>query len=145
MERIKLNLTPDFPFETTIPIRITDVNYGGHVGNDTFLSLIHEARQQFLYHFGYSELSIEGAGLIMLDVAIEFKKELHYGDAVIIKVAAVNFDKVGFDMHYQLQVEQQGQRHMAAKAKTGMACFDYSTRKIVAVPAAAIQQLTGSK
>ena len=39
MNRIKLNLTDHFQFYVDIPIRITDLNYGGHVGNDVFLSL----------------------------------------------------------------------------------------------------------
>ena len=46
MARIKLTLPERFPFTTTIPIRITDLNYGGHVGNDTVLALLHEARVQ---------------------------------------------------------------------------------------------------
>ena len=54
MERIKISLPESFKFSTIMKIRITDLNYGGHVGNDSFLSLIHEARQQFLNHFNYS-------------------------------------------------------------------------------------------
>jgi acyl-CoA thioesterase FadM len=72
MERIKLNLPENFNFSTIIPIRISDVNYGGHVGNDSFLSLLHEARLRFLHQFGYSEMSVEGVGLIMSDVGIEY-------------------------------------------------------------------------
>ena len=69
-----------------IPIRITDLNYGGHVGNDTILSLLHGARVQFLAHHGFKELEAAGVGLIMSDVAIEFKNELFYGDTLIISV-----------------------------------------------------------
>jgi acyl-CoA thioesterase FadM len=72
MARIKIHLPDKFPFSVSIPIRITDINYGGHVGNDTVLSLIHEARVQFLQHHGYKELEIEDIGLIMSDVGIEF-------------------------------------------------------------------------
>jgi acyl-CoA thioesterase FadM len=70
MERIKINLPEAFSFSTNIPVRITDLNYGGHVGNDAFLSLLHEARMQFLQQFGYSEMNVEGVGLIMSDVGI---------------------------------------------------------------------------
>ncbi|MFY7900844.1 MAG: acyl-CoA thioesterase, partial [Chitinophagaceae bacterium] len=92
MERIKINLPKAFSFSTNIKIRITDLNYGGHVGNDSFLSLIHEARLQYLASFGYSEMNVEGAGLIMADVGLEFKKELQYGDEVKISIQAANFD-----------------------------------------------------
>ena len=89
MERIKINLPETFSFSTNISVRITDLNYGGHVGNDAFLSLLHEARMQFLHQFGYSEMSVDGIGLIMSDVGIEYKKELAYGDTVKISVAAL--------------------------------------------------------
>jgi len=36
MQRIKIDLPEFFSFTTPIKIRITDLNYGGHVGNDVF-------------------------------------------------------------------------------------------------------------
>lgn len=91
MARIKLALPEIFTFSCSIPVRITDMNYGGHAGNDTVLSLIHEARMQYLVHFGYTEMNLAGAGLIMSDVGIEFKKELFYGEQVIASVVAGDF------------------------------------------------------
>ena len=134
MERIKLNLPETFSFTTSISIRITDLNYGGHVGNDSFLSIIHEARIQFLKYYGYSELNVEGAGLIMADVAIEYKKELNYGDVVYISVTATNFDKIGFDIFYLLELNEEGKKVIAGKAKTGMMCYDYNLKKRMPVP-----------
>ena len=142
MERIKLNIPEHFSFSTTIPVRITDLNYGGHVGNDAFLSLIHEARVRFLQHFGYSEMNVEGVGLIMADVAIEYKKELCYGDLVIISVTATGFDKLGFDIFYKLELEDGEKKILAGKAKTGMMCFDYTLKKKMTVPATAIEKFT---
>ena len=142
MERIKINLPENFSFSTSISIRITDLNYGGHVGNDSFLSLIHEARQQFLHHHGYSELDFAGVGLIMADVAIEYKKELSYGENVIISVKANGFDKLGFDLFYKLEVKADQNTVLAGKAKTGMICFDYNLKKKVSVPEEAIQKLS---
>jgi acyl-CoA thioesterase FadM len=141
MERIKVSLPDSFSFSTRIDIRITDLNYGGHVGNDSFLSLVHEARQQFLKRFGYSELSIEGAALIMADSAIEYKRELSYGDVIKISVAAGAFDRLGFDLYYLLEVSSEGIWLTAGKVKTGMLCFDYTTRKKVPVPAKAIEKM----
>ena len=134
MERIKINLPDQFNFSTNIKIRITDLNYGGHVGNDSFLSLIHEARQQFLNHFGYSELKFENVSLIMADAAIEFKKELNYGDELKISVTATGFDKFGFDIFYKLEIINEENVLLAGKAKTGMFCYDYENKKLVSVP-----------
>ena len=134
MERIKINIPTNFNFSTIIKIRITDLNYGGHVGNDSFLSLIHEAREQFLNHFGYSELKIENVSLIMADAAVEFKKELNYSDEIKISVAANNFDKYGFDIFYKLEVVKGANLLLAGKAKTGMLCYDYENKKLMPVP-----------
>ena len=141
MARIKIDLPEKFHFSTTIPIRITDVNYGGHVGNDTVLTIIHEARVRFLKTFGYKELDLDGVGLIMADAGIEFKNELFYGDVVIASVAVADFSKVGFDIYYKLEKEIDGKKLLVASAKTGMICYDYERKKIVAVPEKAVGRL----
>lgn len=141
MERIKVSIPASQNFFTIVKIRITDINYGGHVGNQVFLSLAHEARQQFLNHHGYSELNFAGAGLIMADAAVEFKKELFYGNEVKISVSATGFDKLGFDILYLMEVKDGENWLTAAKVKTGMICFDYAAKKKVAVPAEAVEKL----
>lgn len=144
MNRVKIDLPPSFPFSTKIRIRITDLNYGGHVGNDTFLSLIHEARQQFLKFYGYAELDFEGVGLIMADAMIEFKAELNFGDEVEIHVTATDFTRLGFDLYYKLEIFNAAGNFLAGKAKTGMLCYDYTAKKIVAVPEKAKERLSTS-
>ncbi len=56
MSRIKIEMPEKFIYKTEIPVRITDINYGGHLGNDSLLSIIHEARVRFLKHLEYSEV-----------------------------------------------------------------------------------------
>ncbi len=144
MNRIKINLPERFTFETTLTIRITDLNYGGHVGNDVFLSLIHEARVQYLASLGYTELSFAGVGLIMADVALEYKKELHHGNTINIQVTAADPDKLGFDIFYKLEVITPDGPVLAARAKTGMMCYDYAAGKKTAIPDLALAQIFGS-
>jgi acyl-CoA thioester hydrolase len=134
MARIKIELPVSFPFTAIIPIRITDINYGGHVGNDTVLSVIHEARMQFLHQFGYTEMNFAGVGMIMSDVAIEFKSELFYGDIVKASVAIVSISKVAFELCYKMEKEVNKNIVVVAIAKTGMVCYNYEKKKITAVP-----------
>jgi acyl-CoA thioesterase FadM len=141
MARIKIDLPDNFSFTCHIPVRITDINYGGHVGNDTVLSILHEARMQFFNSFGYTEMNFAGTGMIMADVAITFKSELFYGDTVIASVAAAEISTIGFELVYQLEKEVVGKKILVAKAKTGMICYDYEKKKIVAVPEAGKQKL----
>jgi len=138
MARIKIDLPENFSFVASIPVRITDVNYGGHVGNDTILSLIHEARIQYLKQFGYSELQFAGVGLIMADAGIEFKNELFYGDTVFVSIACADFSKVSFDIYYKLEKAlhnaPDNKKILVAAAKTAMVCYDYSNKKITTIP-----------
>lgn len=123
-----------FPFTVQIPVRITDLNYGGHVGNDAILSLIHEIRVQFLRSRGYDEMDLAGVGLIMTDVAIEFKNELFYGDILWASVAAADFSRIGFELYYKLEKKVEEKMQSVAFARTAMICYDYAARKIVSVP-----------
>lgn len=141
MARIKIQLPSRFKFSTVIPVRITDLNYGGHVGNDRVLSIIHEARVQFLQSLGYKELDIEGVGLIMSDVAIEFKSELFYGDVVTAHVSAGDFTSAAFDIYYQLEKVTTNETTVVVTAKTGMVCYDYSKKKIAGIPLVAKSKL----
>ena len=139
MSRIKLTLPEQFSFTATIPVRITDLNYGNHVGNDSVLSIIHEARMQFLIHHGFSELNCGGVGLIMSDVGIEFKKEIFYGDVLSVNIASNNFTSVGFDLYYKILTKDGA---VTALAKTGMICYDYDKKKIAAVPVVVKEKLS---
>jgi YbgC/YbaW family acyl-CoA thioester hydrolase len=134
MGRIKIDLPAEFRFTTVIPVRISDINYGGHVGNDAILSLLHEARMQYLAHYGYTEMQFAGVGMIMSDVAISFKNELFYGDTIKASVTIGELSGVAFELYYKLEKEANGSLLTAATAKTGMVCYDYTQKKIVAVP-----------
>lgn len=140
MSRIRITLPSSFSFTATIPVRITDLNYGNHVGNDAILSIIHEARMQFLTHHGFSELNCGGVGLIMSDVGIEFKKEVFYGDVLEINIAATDLSSIGFDLYYQLL---KTDKTLVAAAKTGMICYNYEQKKIAQVPAIVREKLGG--
>ena len=137
MSRTKLDLPKEFNFHVSIPVRITDINYGGHVGNDTVLTLLHEARMKFLYHYDFSEMNFGGVGLIMRDVTIEFKKELFYGDSARVYITVTKFSRVGFDVFYKM-VKNEDEMQVAI-AKTGMVCYDYNTKKIASVPITILQ------
>ncbi len=141
MSRIKIEQPDSYSFSVLIPIRITDINYGGHAGNDSIVSLIHEARLKFLEHHGFKELALGGVGLIMSDLVVEFKAELFYGDTVKISVAASDFSKIGFDLLYKFEKETSDKKIIAVLAKTGMICYDYVAKKVAGLPQSVKQKL----
>lgn len=142
MARIKLELPEKFLFKTEIEIRVTDLNYGGHVGNDTILSLMHEARMQLFNHLGYKNETddIAGVGVIMTDAAVVYKAETFYGETVLIELAVRDFNKYGFDFVYKLSSKDSGKE--IARGKTGIVCFDYSQGKIAQLPESLVNELS---
>ena len=133
MPRVRVTLPTAFLFTATLPVRITDLNYGNHLGNDALLSLLHEARVQLLTHLGLVEFDpTTKLGFIMADVAVEYKAEVFYGDVLAIEMGLHDPGKYGFDLVYLVK-NQTGKE--VARAKTGMLAFDYNTRKLRPLPA----------
>ena len=134
MGRVKVKFPDENPlFIAAIPVRIGDINYGGHVGNDAVLSVIHEARVQMLAHKGYTELNAAGNSMIMADVMIAYRGEAFYGDVLDIHIYAEELTERTFDLLYHISTVRNGIRTDIAHAKTGMACFNYDTRKVAAL------------
>ncbi len=133
MSRTKLELPHSFIFETDIPLRISDINYGGHLGNDAVLSIIHEARVRFLIRHGFTEFDLGGAGLIMVDAVIVYRSESYYGETLRCELTVDDLQPKGFDFLYRLSEKETGRE--VARAKTSVVCFDYQNRKVVHVPA----------
>lgn len=141
MTSLKSLLPDSFTFHCTIPIRITDLNYGGHVGNDRILALVQEARVQFLASRGYTEMNVEGCSLILTKATVELRKELHYGETIRVGVAALHLTSKGFDLIYLIETGNGPSRALAALALTTMLCYDYEIKKTVTLPSAAVAQL----
>src|SRR5450432_567678 len=141
MPRIKIDLPENFCFSTSLAVRITDLNYGAHVGNDKVLSFLHEARVRFLQSLGYSELRMEGVGMIMADAALVFKNEMYHGEELLISIQPSECTRVGFDLIYKIEKKSDGQPLLVAVAKTAMIYYDYHLKKVVPLPEPAKNKL----
>ena len=142
MPRVKIDLPEKFSFTTSIAVRMTDLNYGGHVGNDTVLTFLHEARVQYLLSLGDTELNIAGVSLIMADAAIIYQGEMHFGDQLLISIKPVEISRVGFDLIYRIEKKLNEGITKLVLAKTAMICYDYQLKKVASLPQAAKEKLT---
>jgi len=133
MARIKITEPKELIYKTRIPVLNCHINYGGHVGNDSVLSLCQEARCRFFASFGLSELDIgNGAGTIMVDAMIDFLSEAYQGQELEISIGLDEFTRSGFRMYYLIKNIDTGKE--MAKAATGIVSFNYITRKVVTLP-----------
>lgn len=134
MTRISIALPETFNFSCELPVRVSDLNYGGHVGNDAVLTLMQEARVLYYRHLGFeNEIKLEGTiGQLITDAAIVYKSESFLGDVLCIEIAATDFTKYGFDLVYRLTNKATGKE--VARGKTGIVCFDHEKRKVAGLP-----------
>jgi YbgC/YbaW family acyl-CoA thioester hydrolase len=134
MARIRIKLPQKIIASFTIPVRITDINYGNHVGNNAVVEIIHEARVQFLNQYGFTEMNAGGTSLIMNELLVEFKNESFYNDLLRINIFCGEISKVSFELFYSISVIRKEEEFIIAHAKTGMVCFDYKEKKVTPLP-----------
>ncbi len=132
MQRIKLKDCKHDRFRATVKVRVSDLNYGNHLGNELILVYAHQARVEYFKSLGYEELDFGGVGVIMSDAAIQYKSEAFLGDVLHIDIGIQDASRVGFDMYYLITEAESGRE--VARLKTGIICFDYQKRKATAIP-----------
>ena len=133
MPRVTIDLPDYFPFTTELSVRVSDVNYAGHLGNDSVLSIAHEARLRFLASMGFSEIDVEGAGIVMSDAAVLYKSQAFLGEKLIVDVTVADVTRVGCDVLYRMTEALSGRD--VAHVKTGIVFFDFAAQKLLPVPA----------
>jgi len=127
----------------TFEVRVGDINYGGHLGNDKALLLFHDARLKFLHLFGYSEKDIgEGKGIIMTEAHVYFRKEAFLYDTLYANIEVGVIEKYAFELNYAIHRETDGQ--LIIEGSTKQLAFDYEKRKVASLPAEFHQKLTSN-
>jgi acyl-CoA thioester hydrolase len=134
MARISLTLPDTYAYSTELDVRIQDINYGNHVGHDTFISLLHEARIRYFNHLGYSETDIEGSAIVITDLAVVYKAQARHRDRLRCEIAAGEFNKYGCDIFYRMTRARD--HTLILEAKTGIVFFNYLENKITPMPRA---------
>jgi len=132
MSRVTIQSPGTFPFSTELEVRVSDLNYGNHLGNDGVLTLIHEARRRFLESLGLEEISLDGLGFVIADAAIIYRAQAFYADRLRIQVAAGDFGSRGCDFYYRITHVTDGR--VLAEAKTGTVYFDFRAQKTLSFP-----------
>lgn len=139
MPRIKIELPEHFPFSTELDVRVGDLNYGNHLGNDSVLTLIHEARRRFLRMLTLEEISTDGVGFVIADAAVIYRSQAFYAEHLRIEVAVGGFASRGCDFFYRVSQVRVGL--VVAEAKTGAVCFDFRAQKAMAFPQVMLAKL----
>ena len=132
MPRIKLEEQSQYEFSFPAALYPRDINYGGHLGNDSLVSLIGSARAHMLHSMGMSEndLGDGKTGIIMADLVINFKAEAFIFDELEIGTHVGEMRPSGFRLFHRVMKNNS----VIAFAETGISAFDYGRKKISPVP-----------
>ena len=141
MARIKIELPEQLHFSTEIELYLSHMNYAGHLDNALLLTLVSETRVRLFQSLGYSERDVDGVGIIISDAAVQYRSEAFHGEVMVVRMGAADFSNKGCDLLWRMD-ERSSQREVA-RGKTGIAFFDYATRKTAPVRESFLAKFTG--
>jgi acyl-CoA thioesterase FadM len=98
------------------------------------IRVIHEARLQFLASLGFTESNIYGLGMVVTDLAIDFRSESFANDTLTVEVGVSRFNKYGFDIGFQ--VVNRALDTVVCIANLGVVFFDFDKHKLAELPGA---------
>lgn len=132
MPRIRLNEQPNYEFHYTTRLEPRDINYGGHLGNDTLVSLVGTARAHAFHSLGLREddLGDGHTGIIMSDLVVNFRSEAFMFDEILIDTHIGEFSSTRFRTFHRVTKEGI----VVALVETGLRTFDYVGREVAPVP-----------
>ena len=118
MARIRIELPDRFAFSTDIPLLMSHINYGNHLDNAQLLGIVSEARVRFLKSMGYSELDIEGLGIIVADAALQYRSEAFHGETMRVELGVADFHEHGCDLVWRMAEAASGREVARGKASS---------------------------
>lgn len=115
-----------YEFETTVPVRYTDVDTYGHVNNATYATYLEEARIDYLEDVLGEEarsLTAESAGdvgMVVANLELQYRHSVGLVDSVEVGVRVPRLGNSSFPMEYEIRSEGA----IAAEGTTTMVAFD---------------------
>lgn len=144
MERVKL----DFPAEAIIhrhplTVRVTDMNYGRHLGHDALVSLLHEARIQAFAALDLQEWDMYGHPSVVADLAVQYQSEARWPDALIIETAVP--EPQGKALTIYQRIHKSDSQQLVATARVNQLLIDLATGRPAEVPEQVKQALAHAR
>lgn len=132
MARYKIKFPEHVVFTCEIPVHIFHINYGNHLGHDSLVSIIHEARIKFLRMHNYIETDIEGVGFVVSQLLVDYKNEGFYGDVLKLNIMIEKENKRSCTIYYD--ITNKITNKTIAHAQTLVTFFNFDLRKSVSIP-----------
>lgn len=132
MPRTKLTEQPMYEFRYAITLQPRDINYGGHLGVDSLVSIIGTARAYIFKSIRLSERNLgdNRVGIIMTDFLVNLKAEGFMFDNLEVHTHVGELTKNGFRFFHKITRGES----LVALAEAGFLAYDYTGKKVTSVP-----------
>jgi len=126
-------------FSTELIVRVGDINYGNHLGHDSLISLLHEARVRFLKEHGHTELNIDGLAILVKNLAVNYMQEAFYGNRLVINIGIGEIHRTSIQLIYKVTCLESNKD--TARAITTITFYDYQKRRVSKVPQSFLESI----
>jgi len=112
-------------------VRVDDINYGNHMGNERALIAFQQGRIELLESFGASELNVgDGCGLIQMSSYVEYLKEVRMGEILDIKISLEELKGPSMTLRYDVFSKE----NKVFFGTTKFLAYDYENKKVRRFP-----------
>jgi acyl-CoA thioester hydrolase len=118
-------------FKIDIPVRISDINYGGHLGHAELIKITHQARWKFFSEFSLREDNLDGSGVIVKALNVNYKAESFFDDILHISIYLREITKTSCIFLYE--ITKNDNLPVATVIETVL-FMNYDSRRIQRVP-----------
>lgn len=122
------HLKPNFKID--VPVRIYDINYGGHLGHAELIKILHQARLKYFKHHSLNEADLNGTGVIVKELHVEYKGEAFFDDTLNI---SIYLEPGKASCNFVFDVTKNNSQPVAFVRET-ILFMNYSTRKLSRLP-----------
>jgi acyl-CoA thioester hydrolase len=129
-----MRLEPPDPvvFATRLRVRVTDLNYGRHLGHMELVGLLHEARVEYLRTLGHREDDVDGRCLMVVELGVSYRAEALAGQVLVIELGMALEGSRGLEIRYGVREGTSGV--VVAVARTVVVFADPGSKRVTRVP-----------
>ncbi len=131
MAKLDIQKIEKLLFTTEIRIHVGYINQGHHLGHESLVLILQEVRERYFNSLDTSEFAHDDYGIMIVNVAVEFLKEGHYGDTLTIKLGIGKIGSTSVEFIYE--VYNQHEQQVARALTTSVFCSK-SKRKVMRIP-----------
>jgi acyl-CoA thioester hydrolase len=132
MPHIKLREQPHYEFTHRITVQVGHINYRGHLGHDSIVRILAEARANMFHALGISELNLGDGktGVITGDMVVNYKSEGFIYQILVVESQVGEISPDAFTVFQRIRRDG----HLVALAEASLIGFDYKTETAVPTP-----------